>query len=496
MIHKSRKKSEAIAKKPNLKTNYIYRLLYDVLTVITPFITTPYVSRVLGADNIGIYSAVTAFITYFTLCAALGTMSYGTREISRQRDDAYQSSKTFLEIELMSILTSLICIVGWCLVIAFSKDYRYYYLASLPLLLSTMFDISWFFMGFEKVKYLVVRNSFCKLASIVLLFLLVKTREDLLIYILINSVVQLVGNLSMWTYLPKMLVRVDVKTLHLKRHFRETIVYFIPTVATSIYTVLDKSLIKLITNDDFQNGYYEQATKVINIVKNLVFTSVNAVLGARISYLFKNNQADEIKDKIRKSLDFIMFLGFAAVFGIIGVARNFVPLFFGEGYEQVIPLLYVMCPIVLIVGVSNCLGSQYYTPSGKRAQSTKYLIAGSIVNLFLNLLLIPFYGAIGATIGSIFAELSITILYVRNCDGFLTAPTIFSISWKKLIAGICMCCVVYLLGTLHNLNQILVVALQVIGGGIVYIALLLAMRDGMMLLLLSIVKNKIYKIYK
>ena len=493
MHDESKNGSTEKSKNPNLKINYIYRLFYDVLTVITPFITTPYVSRVLGADNIGIYSAVTAFITYFTLCAALGTMSYGTREISRQRDDVYQSSKSFYEIELMSVLTSLVCFIGWILVIVFSKDYRYFYLASLPLLLSTMFDISWYFMGFEKVKYLVVRNSFCKLASILLLFLLVRTRDDLLIYILINSMVQLVGNLSMWTYLPKMLVRVDFKSLQLKTHFRETIVYFIPTIATSIYTVLDKSLIKLITNDDFQNGYYEQATKIINIIKNLVFTSVNAVIGARISYLFKQNKEDEIKDKIKKSLNFIMILGFAAVFGIIGIARNFVPFFFGPGYDQVVPLLYVMSPIVLIVGVSNCLGSQYYTPSGKRAQSTKYLIVGSVSNLFLNLLLIPFLGAIGATIGSIFAELVITVLYVRNCDGYLRPSTIGTICWKKLIAGVCMCGGVFFLGTLQGLNRVLVIAIQILSGSIVYFGLLFVMRDSMMLFLMSMVKNKLRK---
>ena len=493
MSDESKNESMEASKKPNLKVNYIYRLFYDVLAVIAPFITTPYVSRVLGADNIGIYSAVTAFITYFTLCATLGTMSYGTREISRQRDNVSLASKTFFEIELMSVLTSLICIVGWCMVIAFSKDYRYYYLASLPLLFGCMFDISWFFMGFEKVKFLVVRNSFCKLASIVLLFFLVKTRDDLLIYILINSMVQLIGNLSMWTYLPKMLVHVNFKTLQLKEHFKETIVYFIPTIATSIYTVLDKSLIKLITNDDFQNGYYEQTTKIINIVKNLVFTSVNAVIGARISYLFKQNKADEIKDKINKSLDFIMLIGFAAVFGIIGIARNFVPLFFGNGYDPVVTLLYVMSPIVLIVGISNCLGSQYYTPSGRRTQSTKYLIAGSIVNLFMNMLLIPIQGAIGATVGSIVAELVITILYVRNCDGYLTFFTIISICWRKLIAGICMCFGVFLLGTLQNLNPILVVALQILCGGIVYTGLLLVMHDSMMLFLLSCIKKKLQK---
>ena len=338
---------------PNLKLNYVYRLFYDLLTIIVPFVTTPYVARVLGTGNMGIYSFTNSIITYFTLFAALGTASYGAREIAQHRDDKKASSKLFWEIELMTVFTSGLCLLIWVFVILFSHENKYYFLAHTPLLIATLLDISWYFTGYEKISYIVLRNSFCKLISLVLLFKLVKDENDLIVYILINSVVMAVGNLSMWTYLPKMLEKVNFKELSFKRHFKETLVYFIPTIATSIYTILDKTLIGAITHDNYANGYYEYATKILHILKNLVFTSVNAIMGARIAYLYAQERFDEIKQRIEKSMSFIFLMGFGASAGVIGIAKNFVPLFFGEGNEPVIFLLYLMAPLVLIIGISN-----------------------------------------------------------------------------------------------------------------------------------------------
>ena len=475
---------------PNLKKNYLYRVFYEVLVVITPFITTPYISRVLEADGVGIYSYSASFMAFFTMFAALGTSGYGTREIAQNRDDRKKTSKLFWEIEILTIFTSSACLVVW---IAFSliyTEYKTYLLALTPLLLGTMFDINWFFTGHEKVAYTVLRNTFVKILGIVLLFTLVKTKEDLILYILIHSITALLGSLSMWTYLPKMLVKINFRTLSFSRHFKETLIYFIPTIATSIYTILDKTLIGLITHDDFQNGYYEQATKIIQIVKTLVFTSVNAVMGARMSYLFLHKRYDEIKDKIHKSLDFILLLGYGCLFGIIGVAQNFVPAFLGDGYDEVVQLLYSMTPLIIIIGISNCLGNQYYTPSGQRARSAKVIVLGACINLILNLVLIPTFKSQGAVIASVIAELSITALYVRMSDGYLTAADIIKSSWKRVLAGIVMCAVVILLGHIQ-LNMILKLAVQISIGVAVYFGLLMIMSDVMLKNLINQGRNAI-----
>lgn len=465
---------------PSIKKNYFYRVFYEVLILITPFITTPYVSRVLGADGVGIYSYTQSIIQYFMLFGALGTVGYGAREIARTRDDQDQSSKLFWEIELLTIFTSGICLIVWIAFIIFSTKYKLYYAALLPFLLGTMFDISWYFTGLEKVKNIVLRNSAVRVLGIVLLFVLVKQKEDLIIYCLINSVTALLGNLSMWLYLPRMLKKVNVKELRFKNHFHETLIYFIPAIATSIYTVLDKTLIGAITGSEFQNGYYEQATKIIKIVKSVVFVAVNSVMGARISYLFAEEKYEEIKRRISRSMDFIYLLAFGAIFGITGVASRFVPAFLGDGYEPVVSLLYYMAPLIIIVGTSNCLGSQYYTPSGQRKRSAKVIVLGAVINLCLNLLLIPRYESYGATIASVIAEIVIAIIYVQMSSGYMTWGKLWEFSWKRIIAGTLMYLVIIVIGQNILVNEIITVIIQVVLGLVIYCLLLFIFDDKML----------------
>lgn len=471
----------------NVKKNYLYRLLYEILVLFIPFVTTPYISRVLGADGVGTYSYVTALMSYFTLFAALGTSSYGSKEIAQHRDNKLEASKLFWEIEIMTIVTSLVCLLGWICVISFSKIYRYYYLALIPTLLAIMFDISWFYTGYEEVKHIVICNTICKFVGVILLFILVKNKEDLKIYILINSLTALLGNASMWIYIPKMLASIDFKELSIKRHIKQSMIYFIPSVAVSIYTVFDKTLIGVITKDTLQNGYYEQANKAIGFVKILVFTSVNSVMGARMSYLFSKKRYDEIHKRLERSMNFIALVGIGSVFGVIGIAKNFVPAFFGKGYLPVVQLLYILSPIVLIIGISNCLGTHYYTPAGYRKQSTKYIIVGSCVNLMLNLILIPYYGANGAAIASVFAELVITILYIHNCNQYISVRKLWGFIWKRLIAGLLMLATVLCVSNVMcSINEIAIIIIQVVVGVITYGVILLILKDNMLFELLNI----------
>lgn len=478
--------------RPSVKKNYIYSLLYQILTMITPFITAPYVARVLGADGVGTYSYTQSYVTYFTMFAALGTASYGTREIARCRDNKVEYSKKFWEIELLTVFTTTACLIVWILFALLYTKYRVYFIALVPTLLATMFDISWFYTGHERIGYTVFWNSICKIIGIVCIFLFVKEKSDLSTYIFLNSMILMIGNLSMWIFLPKMLVRVNLRKLKLKSHFHETLIYFVPTIATTIYTVLDKTLIGVITHDDFQNGYYEQATKILNMAKTAVFVSVNTVMSARISYLFSENRTKEIKDRIEKSINFILLLGFAATFGIIAVARDFVPLFLGKGYEPVVRLLYWMSPLILIIGISNCLGAQYYTPAGLRVQSSKYIIIGAIVNLFMNLIWIPQFGATGAIIGSLIAELVISILYFINCNGYLTIIQVWKYSYKRITAGLIMLLVIRGTAGVGHKGWISIVG-EVLIGASVYFLILLVLKDSMINETILMIKRKVIK---
>ena len=296
---------------------------------------------------------------------------------------------------------------------------------------------------------------------------------------MLNSLILMFGNLSMWIFLPKFLVRVSVKSLRIWHHFKETLIYFIPTIATSIYTVLDKTLIGLMTNDAYQNGFYEQATKIINIAKTASFVALNSVMGARLAYLFAENKIEEAKSKIKTAMNMILLLTIGSMFGVIAIASDFVPVFFGEGYEPVIDLLYLMAPLIVIIGISNCIGTQYYTPIGKTKTASLYMIAGSVVNLILNILFIPVLGAKGAVIGSIGAEAAITMLFVHFDERYITWKYLLMIGYKKVIAGLLMLLMIRTMSLNLKLSGIVLVCVQVIVGILTYFLVLLLLRDSM-----------------
>ena len=463
-------------KKTSIKRNILYNTFYQVLTLILPFITAPYISRVIGAAGIGTYSYTLSIQTYFSMFAALGTASYGIREIARNRDDKYKRSKIFWEIELLTVITTTICLIGWMVVIRISNEYKVFFLILTMNLVNTMFDISWFYAGMEQFKYTIIQNSIFKVLGVVALFVLVKRPEDVTLYVLIMSLSTLLGTMSMWLYLPKFIGKVKLKELEILPHFKETLIYFIPTIATSVYTVLDKTLIGVITKEPKQNGYYEQAIKIINMASAVTFASLNTVLSSRNSYLFTEKKEDEIKKKINLSINYILFLGIGMVLGLIAVTDKFVPLFYGKGYDEVITLIKILSPLIIIIGISICLGSQYYNPAGLRNRSAKFIIVGACTNLILNLILIPKFGARGAAVATIIAESTITMLYLERCDGFYSFKVLLKSGWKKIIAGVGMIVIISLLNLL-NISDLGMFILQVSIGVFVYMTILFMIKD-------------------
>lgn len=474
---------------PSVKKNFILSTVFQVISMIAPFVTAPYVSRVLGADGVGIYSYTSSLQYYFAMFAALGTNTYGAREIARARNDEDKRSQLFWEIEALTAITTIVCSMVWICVSLLQKQNQMYYLILTLNVWAVFWDISWLYTGLEHFEHVVLQNTFFKLLGIICIFAFVRVKDDLPIYMVILSLSILLGNVSMWIYLPKYVKRVKFSQIRLMRHFKETCIYFLPTLATSIYTVLDKSLIGLITKDNFQNGYYEQATKIVNMAKMLCFAAINSAQGARISFLFAENKFEEVKRRIDQSISYIFFMGIGIWFGMIGVAPKFVPWFFGKEYEPAVFLLYIFAPISLIIGISNCLGSHYYTPAGLRAQSTKFLIVGSVINFVLNCILIPIWGGNGAAIASVVAELVITILYLKYCKGYLTVKQLFIHIWKKIIAGLIMLLVIIGINVVID-DYFFAIILDLCLGCTIYMCVLAFMHDSFIEVLLGLLRRK------
>lgn len=460
-----------------LKKNFVLNMLYQLLRIITPFITSPYISRVLGVSQLGVYSFTNSYLTYFTLFASLGTGTYGMREIARARYDQDKRSRLFWEIEILTILTSAITLACWFIfTMMHTQDRLYYMILSLNIIAVT-FDISWFYAGMELFQYTLGINAFTKILSVVAILVFVKKPSDLPIYMFIIGGSTLLGNIAIWTSLPKFVHLIDLKTIHLKHHFKETSIYFLPTIASSVYNVMDKTMIWQITKSSVENGYYENANKVLDMMKTLTFVSLNGVVSSRSSYLFAKGEFERMKEKIRQCMDYVLFMGLGIIFGLLGITSVFVPWFFGPHYAKSIDLILIMSPVIVIIGISNVLGAQYYTPSGQRKKSTFCICMGAILNFVLNSIFIPTYKSYGAAVATVAAELLITFLYMHYANGYLKYSTLIKLGYKKLIAAICMLIVILWINHYFN-NGAFALFLMVSAGFITYIVILLMLRDS------------------
>ena len=467
----------------SIKKNYIFNTLYQIFTLIVPFITAPYISRVLGAERIGVFSYTNSIVSIFSIFALLGTSVYGQQTIAQCRDDLIERSKAFWEIELLCIINTSIVILAWTVFVIFVGKYQMFFLILTLNLFAVGFDISWFFAGLEDFSLIVIRNFIIKLLTIISIFIFIKRPDDLVYYFLIQTVGLLLGNISMWIPLKTRVKKINKNNLHFSSHFKQTIVYFIPTVAASIYQYIDKTMLGSITDSTVQNGYYEQAQKIFTMGYTVV-ASLNTVMASRISYLFSKNDDEEIRRRFKQSSDFIALIAYPIVFGIIGISKVFVPVFFGPNYEPVIVLLRIGGFLVLLLSIHNFLAAQYLVPSGQRARSTWGCVAGAVVNLVFNFVLIPRFFAIGALIATIISECSICCIYFWMSKDFIPIKMFLISSVKPLIGSVIMLFIVLLIGCI-TMNDILCLIIQISIGSIVYFITLLFFKDDFVLMIIK-----------
>lgn len=460
--------------KKSIAKNYIYNLIYQMLTILLPLVTTPYLSRVLGAEPIGIYGYTISIVTYFILFGSLGVAMYGQREIAYLQQDKKGRSKAFWEIIIIRTTTLIISTLLFYLIYGRSGEYALYYRILIVQLVANIFDISWLFQGIEEFDKTVVRNLIVKLLSLVLIFVIIKTPDDLWKYFLIYVGAELIGNVTLWLYLPKYLEKINIKELEFKKHIKPTLSLFVPQIAIQIYTVLDKTMIGKITGNMTEVGYYEQAQKIVKAA--LVVTSaLQTVMNSRIANAYANKDEKEIKSCLEKSFNFVWFLTIPMMFGLIAVANKFVPWYYGEGFDGVTSILIATSPILVAIGLSGVTGVQYLVQIGKQKEFTISVTIGAIINVIVNAILIPFWGGIGAAIASVIAEvtiLGIQIIYIKNQ---FTILEILKASIKCVISGIVMFIVVKILVNYMNVS-ILNTIIEVIVGGIIYLLMLVILR--------------------
>lgn len=461
--------------KQSIAKNYFLNTAYQILNLIAPLITAPYIARVLGAEGVGIYSYTTSVAAFFSIFAVLGTTTYGQQVIAQKRDDVLRRSKVFWEIELLSLTSTMLSILIWGCMLLLESEYRVYFIILTIELLAVGFDIAWFYSGLERFAYIVYPNMIIKVGSIILLFLLVKDATDIGVYIAILSLGKLCGNAFSWVALPCFVKKVSLAEINIVPHIKETLAYFIPTIAASVYSYLDRLMIQWFTGLNEENGYYEQANKIFRLAYTVII-SINTVMASRIAYLFVKKNDEEIKEKLENAMAFIMTVGIACVFGIISIAPNFVPWFYGTGYEKVITLLIIGSPLVIILSIHNYLAAQYLVPSGQRVRSTKGVFVGAGINFFCNLTMIPFLQSQGALISSLIAEIAICIVYFWMSKDYVQIRWLFKYLPKQLIAGSMMLILLRIIAY-NSSGSVAVTFIQVVVGVIVYFGVLLITKE-------------------
>lgn len=476
-------------KKKSVKINYFYNLIYNLLTLLLPLLTTPYLSRVLGVENIGIYGFTNSIVTYFVLFGCLGTTLYGQREIAYVQDDKEKQSKVFYEIFFVKLISMFISILLYGFSFCLDGTLSLYYQILLIYLVANVFDISWYLQGIEEFDKTVIRNLIVKVLSIILIFVLVKKADDLWIYFTIFASSELLGNITMWIYVPKYLNKPNFKRLNLKRHLKPILMLFIPQIAIKVYTVLDKTMIGVISGNMNYVGFYEQGQNIVRALI-VIITAYGTVMASRIAYTYKNSDKKETINYLKSSFRFSWLLGIPLMLGTIAVADKLVPWFFGDGYDPVSNIIKFTSPLIIAIGLNNVLGMQYLVPIGRQKDFTTAVVIGALSNFILNNILIRLFGTIGAVIASVLAETIILIyeLYVTRKE--FNWLMIFNGIFKYLIAGIIMFIVIYNI-ELHLGVSLLNTFIVFIIGVITYFIMLLLLRDSYILDNLNILLKKV-----
>lgn len=451
----------------SLKKNFIYNSLYQVLALILPLITTPYISRILGADGVGEYGYYFSIAKYFVLFSMLGLNNYGNRTIASVREDAEKLARTFSSIYVMQVSFSILVLLIYCsFAFLFSKSRMaivlFFYV------LSAGFDINWFFFGIEQFKLTVVRNTLIKLTSVVCIFVFVKNADDVYIYGFIMGMSFLLTQIALWPFVKKYTHFQKPQKSEIINHIKPNLILFLPVVAVSLYKSMDKIMLGQMT-DLAEVGFYQNSEKIIDIPESLIM-ALGTVMLPRMSNLAVNKDVKTSKRYIYLSILFASFLSSSIGFGIAGISPEFVPWFFGKGYDPCIRIFAVLAPSTIFIALANVLRTQYLIPLHKDRIYVVSVFCGAGVNIVMNLLLIPFLKSTGAAIGTLAAE-GVVCIYqyvkVHKENNFLK-PIIRSFPF--IFAGFVMFIVLRLI-SLPLKDGLVCVILKTLIGVIIYLVL-------------------------
>lgn len=461
----------------SVSKNYLYNLFYQTILILTPFITTPYIARVLGAEGIGIVAFTDSIVQYFIIMGTLGVNNlYGTRTIAYVRDNFDQRSKVFWELIIFKIITSIITysVFIFCIFLVEPKYLTIFLIQSISIIAS-FFDVSWFFMALDDFKKTVTRNLIVRILGIIVLFIVVKTQSDLWKYVTLLVTVNLLGNIILCFYLPKYINFTKPDLRELKTHLMSSFKIFLPQTATLIYVILDKTMVGYLANQ-VELGIYDLSQKIIRVSLTVV-TSTSIVLIPKISNVISKGDMEQMKAYIYKSFQFSSYLAIPLTLGLIGIAPEFIPWFLGDKFLKAITLITIAAPMIIAIAWSNVIGLQLMIPAKKEKALTISYTLAAIISFIVNLLLIPKLHSIGGAIGTLVAEIIVTATQFYFIRNFIPLKGLFFELWKILLASTLMFVAIKATGMIMGVGYLTTIV-QIVLGQNIYTGTLLLLKSS------------------
>lgn len=478
-------------KADSVKKNFLFQLFYQVIVLVLPLVTAPYLTRVLGNINLGNYSYTFSIAYYFVVGANLGITRHGQRIISSRRNDEISLRKTFWSLYFVHICLSLLSLLLYFIFVVYQENYQELFIAQGFFVASVLFDLTWLFYGLENFKSVVFKNLFIKIIETVLIFVLVKNTSDTVVYTIIMSASLLIGNMILLPQAIRWIKPIKFSFVDAKEHFKPLLILSITVIAVTLYTMFDKTLLgKYSTQENV--AYYEYSSKIINIPKTII-TVVGTVLFPRACLCFANNDTEGMKNYFRYSLLFTYFIGFGALFGLLAVADLFAFVYYGEEFIACGEIIKIMAPIILIVTIGDIVRTQFLVPMKKDVLFILILVSNSIINLILTFILIPKIGIYGALVGSIAAESFGTIAEIIVCRKYVDFKVMFFTIIPFLLSGLIMYFTIEFIKLKFN-TTLIDVLIQIFSGMLIYVIF-----TGLYFLFISkdkvVIREKIKKIF-
>lgn len=471
----------------SVKVNYILNLINTGTQMLFPLITFPYVCRVIEADGVGQVNFFQSIISYISLFTCLGIPMYAIREIARDRNDVVKMNRTATEILL---LHSMLTLVGYiivailCLTVPqIQVNIPLFLILSLTIFF-TAIGCEWFYQGIEDFKYITIRGLIIKTISVILLFIFVKSKADLIYYGCYTVFGVLGGNIFNFCRLRRYIFRENIifSDLHIKRHIKPVLKVFSLSVVTSIYLQLNTVLLGFLKNA-LVVGYFTAAIKVLQMLIQMS-TCLGSVMMPRASHLIADNQESEFNNLIQKSYDFTLAIAMPITVGLIFCAPSLITTLCGIKFNDSILPSQIIAPIILMVAISNVFGIQVLFPKGKINIITFCCGIGAVTDIIFNLCLIPFFSYVGTSIAYLGAEVATTVSMYFIGRKYISIHCFKQSHLNYLLGCVIMAVVLFAISKLQ-LSSFYTLILQGCCGVIVYFIILCLRKDTILMQMLS-----------